>query len=230
MAAPLGCDNGKDQGGAQGKDHGKDQGKDQPREAAKPPPAPAPNPHKTVEAMEAQKPTLRTQDGSFDLTVDETTTHLPVLPFGQNSAVYFEGKKGRISVAGSSQEGYPSFRAEMVGWRLDELTLPMTLTGDDKQLVRFRYQLSERAQYNSDDAATRRGENKVTLLSYEGDVLTGTFAGTVAPKSKALGEPMKVSGKFKTTLRLKGVQRAVADAGSEADAAPAAKAKGDSNG
>ncbi|MBL4686752.1 MAG: hypothetical protein JKY37_19295 [Nannocystaceae bacterium] len=216
MAGPMGCDKDKD----------KDKDKVQPREAAKTPTAPAPNPHKTVEAMAAQKPALRSQDGSFDLTVDETTTHLPVLPFGQNSAVYFEGKKGRITVAGSSQVGYPSFRAEMVGWRLDELTLPMTLTGSDKQLVRFRYQVTERVEYKSDDAATRRGENEVTLLSYEGNVLTGTFAGTVAPKSKALGEPMKVSGKFKTTLRLKGVERASDKSGADAEAAQAGETDG----
>ncbi|MEM6989791.1 MAG: hypothetical protein AAF721_04825 [Myxococcota bacterium] len=182
------------------------------------------NPHETPEAMKAQKRVLRSQEGTFDLTVGDKTTHFPQLPIGQNAAVHFEGKKGRISVSGTAEDGYPSFRAEMIGWRLDQLELPITLSGDDKQIVRFRYRVGERGEYNSDDEATKRGENKVTLESYEGNVVSGTFEGTVAPKSETVGPPLKVSGKFKTTLRLQGVKRAPAKADAGADAKADAKA------
>ncbi len=198
--------------------------------AKSPPPAkavpnePLHNPHETASAMEAQKPMIRSQQGSFDLSIDGKTQHMPILPFGENAAVHFEGKKGRITVAGTADSGYPNFRAEMVGWRLDQLELPITLTGNDKQIVRFRYRASERGEYKSDDEATRRGENKVTLESYEGKILTGTFEGTVAPKTETVGDPIKVSGKFKTSLRLKGVKPSTAAEGGAQDEAPDGKA------
>jgi len=170
------------------------------------------NPHETPQARAAQKPMLRSQEGKFDLTVGGKTEHLPHLPFGQNAAVHFEGKKGRITVSGASADGYPRFTVTMIGWQLDKLELPLKLTSSDKQLVRFLYEVGERGDYKSDDEATKRGENTITLESYVGDVLTGSFNGTVARKSGDAGEPLPVSGTFSTALRLRGVQKSGAAA------------------
>lgn len=192
-----------------------DKAKDDSASAAKTAAAPAkavPNtpqvdPHATPEAMKSQTPVRRSQTGSFDLKIGDKVQHLAHLPIGENTAEHFEGKKGRIVVTGASSAGYPSFRVQMVGWRLDQLEFPVTLTGNDKQLVSFRYRLSDKAELRTDSEATKRGENKVVLESYDGNVVSGRFEGMVQPKDKGKGEPVAVSGTFKTSLRLRGVAR-----------------------
>ena len=113
-----------------------------------------------------------------------------------------------IGLTATADGGYPRVRILMTGWRLDQLTLPVTLTGEDKQsLVTFRYEVGPQGPYTSDRDATLAGDNKVTPTKYEGDRVEGTFEATVAPKVDTLGPPLKIRGSFSTSLRLDGVER-----------------------
>ena len=163
------------------------------------------DPHATVDATKTASPRMVSQPGHFEVRLGDKMEHMANLPLGDNVAVNFEGKPGRIAVAGTGERGYPSFRVEMAGWKLDELELPVTLTAEDKAVVRFRYRFSAATEYRSDDEATRGGANTVTLESFADGVLSGTFKGTVVPTQPPTGEPIAVSGKFESKLRLRGI-------------------------
>lgn len=194
------------------------------------------DPHATVDAKRTATPRMVSQPGHFEVRLGDNMTHMTNLPLGDNVAVNFEGKPGRIAVAGTGEGGYPSFRVELAGWKLDELKLPVTLTAEDKAVVRFRYRFSAETEYRSDDEATRGGANTVTLESFADGVLSGTFKGSVVPTKPPTGEPIEVSGKFESKLRLRGINPdgtkaeapktdAKADDGN-AEAQPDAKADG----
>lgn len=175
------------------------------------------DPHATVEAKKTATPRMVSQPGHFEVKLGDTMTHMTNLPLGDNVAVDFEGKPGRIAVAGTGESGYPSFRVEMAGWKLDELKLPVTLTAEDKAVVRFRYRFSAETEYRSDDEATRTGANTVTLESFADGVLKGSFKGSVAPTQPPTGEPIEVSGKFESKLRLRGINPDGTKAGAAKD-------------
>lgn len=182
---------------------------------AKAPPAPAEraavakphvNPHQTARAKAVAEPVVMSQDGIVDLVVGSETMHFSVLPPGQNMARATAGRKALLSVAGATKTGYPHILVEMTGWRPDQLRYPIELKSTKMQNFRFVYRASDRGALATKLDATLRGENTVTLESYEDGVLAGRFSGTVAPRDPAQGPPIAVKGTFKTTLRLHNVE------------------------
>lgn len=182
-----------------------------PAAAAKPRPrTPANDPHAMAKARDekAEVP-LPPTVGTFDATIDGTYTHFLRMPRGQNRAIAIpDHGVARVSVgAAVGHEGWPHIRFTFENLFLDAVDFPVTLPSKDEKLddvsLKVRYQVSEQRIYTDD------GSNmKVTLTSWVGTTLSGTFEGTLAPTAAGLGDSIPISGKFETNLGLRGVQPA----------------------
>ncbi|MEM7154424.1 MAG: hypothetical protein AAF799_16375 [Myxococcota bacterium] len=180
-----------------------------PAATAKPrPKTPTNDPHAIAKAMDAKPEVpLPPTVGTFDATIDGEFTHFLRMPRGQNRAVAIpDHGVARVSVgAAVGHEGWPHIRLTFENLFLDAAEFPVTLPSKDKGLadvsLKVRYQVSEQRVY-AGDASTM----KVTLESWVGTTLSGTFEGTLTPTAAGLGDPIPVSGKFETSLGLRGVR------------------------
>lgn len=182
---------------------------------------PPTDPHAIAKAQDDKPPPppLDPTVGTFDATIDGAMTHFLRLPRGQNRAVAVaDAGIARVSIAAAEgHEGWPHFRIVLEGLKLDAVELPLTLPSDAMKDVEVsvRYQVNDNRIYTEEGA-----EMKVTLDSFTGSVLRGSFEGALAPTKAGLGDPIPVSGKFEVELGLRGVSPGPSSDGSPAKAEP----------
>lgn len=182
---------------------------------------PPTDPHAIAKARDDDPPPppLDPTVGTFDATIDGAMTHFLRLPRGQNRAVAVaDAGIARVSIAAAEgHEGWPHFRIVLDGLKLDAVELPLTLPSDAMKDVEVsvRYQVNENRIYTEEGA-----KMQVTLDSFAGSVLRGSFEGALAPTKSGLGDPIPVSGKFEVELGLRGISPGPNPDGSPAEAQP----------
>jgi hypothetical protein len=145
-------------------------------------------------------------EGTMQATMNGVATKLDFLPTGSNVAIVKEDKKiARVKLGGAPTEGgLPLLEISLDGVRLDELTLPAKLeiaASDDDPHVRIIYSVTEQKVWES-----QPGGN-VTIESYAGARVKGTFAAKLNPRSAAFGPSIDVQGgTFDVVLRLNGAK------------------------
>lgn len=202
-------------------------------EAAPPPPKVEPGvdlakveipEHKGVDMTSDPKPMLVTTKGTVTATLNGHPKTFATLPVGGNAAVWTPATRmARVLVGGSeSDAGFPALRIVLEGVRLDTLALPATFTlgkkADAKAFVRsddpevpvaearprLLFEIEARKIWESDPEGPEVGS--VTIDSFDGKRVTGTFSAKLKPRSVAFGPPLDITdGKFDVELRLNGV-------------------------
>ncbi|HWB73492.1 MAG TPA: hypothetical protein VG755_01025, partial [Nannocystaceae bacterium] len=138
------------------------------------------------------------------------------LPYGSNVASWSE-KTGvaRLALSGApSDRGVPMLRVVIENVRIDRLQLPATFaigSGDageprpDTPRARMEYQLEERKTWHAGPEGEAVGA--ITIESYAGKRVRGTFNAKLTPRSTAFGPPIDLTdGRFDIELRLQGIE------------------------
>ena len=180
--------------------------------------------HKGVDMTSDPKPMLVTTKGTVTATLNGHPTTFGTLPVGGNAAVWTPATRmARVLVGGSEDDrGFPAVRIVLEGVRLDTLTLPATFTfgrkADAKPFVRsddpevpvaevrprIVFEIEARKIWESDPDGPEVGS--VTIESFDGKRVAGTFSAKLKPRSVAFGPPLDITdGKFDVELRLNGV-------------------------
>ncbi len=180
--------------------------------------------HKSIDMKSDPKPMLVTTKGTVTATLNGHPKTFTTLPIGANAAVWAPGTRvARVLVGGSEGEAaFPALRIVLEGVRLDTLTLPATFTlgkkegakpfvrSDDPEVPiaaarpRLVYEIEARKIWESDPDGPEVGT--VTIESFEGKRISGTFSATLKPKSAAFGPPIEITdGKFDVEVRLNGI-------------------------
>jgi len=145
-------------------------------------------------------------EGTMEASFNGTVTRLDFLPTGSNVAIVKADKKvARVKIGGAPTDGgLPLLELSLDGVRLDELTLPAKLeiaSGDTDPLVRVIYSVTGRKIWESIPGGT------VTIESYSGARVKGSFAAKLQPRSAAFGPSIELTGgKFDVVLRLNGAK------------------------
>jgi hypothetical protein len=156
------------------------------------------------------KPRRVSSPGSLDVQIDGKHQHFVHMPKGVNAAVRFDDKDvAWIRVTGqATTESGPWVRIELRNVRLDELEFPATFTTRDKGKAKLavRYEMDPTRYWETKSGVESDNVAELTLESFEGKKLTGTFKGTLDPADTKIAKPMPItSGKFQGELRLNGV-------------------------
>ena len=161
--------------------------------------------------------TVATQ-GSMSAALNGVATTFTFLPYGGNSASWSQ-KTGvaRFALAGApSDRGMPMLRLVIENVRIDQLKLPATFAigsgqapgtepRTDTPRPRIEYVLEERKSWFGGPDGDAIGE--VTIESYAGKRVKGSFAAKLTPRSSAFGPPIELTeGRFDIELRLQGIQ------------------------
>jgi len=180
--------------------------------------------HSAAAMSETPKPQLVTTKGSLRATLNGHATHFDSLPVGGNAAIWAPTTRvARVVVGGSEGDsGFPALRLVLEGVRLDTLTLPATFSlgkapgtktfvrSPDPEVPvaeprpRLMYEIEARKIWETDPEGPVVGT--ITLESFDGKRLTGSFSANVKPRSVAFGPPITIEdGHFEIDLRLNGV-------------------------
>ncbi len=150
--------------------------------------------------------------GTFTASLDGAPRQFAFLPTGLNAATWVQDTNvARVQIGAVADAGhdYPYIRIVLEGARLDQLELPKTFAFTDTKTAdgvhaSITYEIADRKVWNADTAAGEAGS--VTLESFQGERVTGSFAAKLAPRSSAFGPPIAITeGKFAVDLRLRGV-------------------------
>lgn len=156
--------------------------------------------------------------GSMSAVLNGTSTSFTFLPYGSNVASWSE-KTGvaRLALSGApSDRGVPMLRIVIENIRIDRLQLPATFafgSGEaegaearpDTPRARMEYQLEERKSWLAGPAGEAVGA--ITIESYAGKRVRGTFKGKLTPRSSVFGPPIDLTdGRFDIELRLQGIE------------------------
>jgi hypothetical protein len=156
--------------------------------------------------------------GSMSAVLNGTATSFTFLPYGSNVASWSE-KTGvaRLAISGApSDRGVPMLRIVIENVRVDRLQLPVTFTvgsgqpagaepRPDTPRPRMEYQLEERKSWLAGPDGDAVGA--VTIESYTGKRVKGSFKAKLTPRSSAFGPPIELSdGRFDIELRLQGIE------------------------
>lgn len=156
--------------------------------------------------------------GSMSAVLNGTSTSFTFLPYGSNVASWSE-KTGvaRLALSGApSDRGVPMLRVVIENVRVDRLQLPATFAigsgqaagtepRQDKPRPRMEYQLEERKSWLAGPDGDAVGA--VTIESYAGKRVRGTFEAKLTPRSSAFGPPIDLTdGRFDIELRLQGIE------------------------
>lgn len=147
--------------------------------------------------------------GFIEATMSGVPMRFEFLPTGSNVAIVdLEHDVARVNLGGApTDKGIPLLRVSLDGVRIDRLTLPASFTtvgpdappGAKTPKVRLEYRITDDKIWRSVAGGT------VTIDSYSGKRVRGTFQGKLEPKSTAFGPPIEVTaGTFDVELRLKG--------------------------
>lgn len=199
---------------------------------------PIPVPGHSPEALsDPGEPASRSAEGTIDITIGDNVHHLDFLPPGKNAAIHVEETGvDRVTLSASEDRtGYPSLRISLENLRLDHVKLPATFGpaarhgGDDRVVLRIRYLLDESRWWETRPDDTKDGKNKVTLTSFDGDVLTGTLQTHLHPRRDDLGDPIDIEGEFEVQMRLNGVEPGKSVAPPKTDASKSDASKTDAS-
>ena len=190
---------------------------------------PVPNHGPEVMAGTHEMRRTKTAEGTMDAMIDEQHVELGFLPYGMNAAIASEATGvSRLTLVGSPTDaGYPALHLEFEGVRLDELELPKAFAperdaGKTKKkpepLPKVLWFETEQIVFAADP--TREEDPfEITIESYEGNVVQGSFTAVVHPRAAHFGKPKRIErGRFEVALRLSGVELgkpAAADAPSD---------------
>jgi hypothetical protein len=157
--------------------------------------------------------------GSMSATLNGTATSFTFLPYGSNVASWSE-KTGvaRLAISGApSDRGVPMLRIVIENVRVDRLQLPVTFaigsgqpagTAEPRQdtpRARMEYQLEERKSWLGGPHGEAVGA--ITIESYTGKRVKGSFNAKLTPRSSAFGPPIEITeGRFDIELRLQGIE------------------------
>jgi hypothetical protein len=174
-----------------------------------------PVPEHTPEMLsDPGKPRRVAMPGSMQADVAGKTEHFAFMPKGVNAAVWAEETKvATVRITGqATTESGPTIQIAFENLRLDQTELPATFKTSDKGKAELsvRYEIDPVKWW---EATPGKGSAEVTLESFEGRRLVGTFKGTLDPMRPGFAEPLEVKdGSFEVELRLNGV-----DEGKSAD-------------
>jgi len=180
--------------------------------------------HAAAQMSETEKPMLVTTTGSMRATLNGHQETFATLPVGGNAAIWApDTRVARVILGGSEDDsGFPALRLVLEGVRLDTLKLPATFSlgrepgtkthvrSTDPEVPiaeprpRLMYEIEARKIWETDPEGPVVGS--ITLQSFDGKRLTGSFHAEVKPRSVAFGPPLKIEdGQFEIDLRLNGV-------------------------
>ncbi len=165
-------------------------------------------PHHDAAAMASAEEELLSVEtkGSIEAALNGTVTKFEFLPTGSNVAI-FKPDTGvaRVAIGGApTATGMPLLKLSLDGVQLDKLVLPATLevvagTPPAGASARVEYMLTEQKLWQAQPGG------RVTIESYTGKRVQGTFAAKLDPRSTAFGPPIEVTnGRFDVELRLNG--------------------------
>jgi hypothetical protein len=157
--------------------------------------------------------------GSMSASLNGVATTFTFLPYGGNVASWSQ-KTGvaRLALAGApSDRGMPLLRLVIENVRIDQMQLPATFTIGSGQAAgsaeprtdtprpRVEYVLEERKTWHGGPDGDAIGS--VTIESYSGKRVKGSFKAKLTPRSSAFGPPIELGeGRFDIELRLQGIQ------------------------
>jgi hypothetical protein len=180
--------------------------------------------HKGIDMTSDPKPMIVTTKGSVTAALNGHPKTFGTLPVGGNAAVWTPNTRvARVLLGGSEDDsGFPALRIVLEGVRLDTLALPATFTfgkqpsaksfvrSDDPEVPlaplrpRIVFEIAARKIWESDPEGPEVGS--VTIESFDGKRIAGTFSAKLKPRSAAFGPPVDITnGKFDVELRLNGV-------------------------
>lgn len=184
---------------------------------------PVPNHGPEVMAGTQEKRRTVSAEGIIEAMIDGQHAEHTFLPFGMNAAIASEETGvARLTLVGSPTDaGYPALHLQFEGLRLDEVELPKTFeVVHDKAKKRpskpakkdvvpkILYYESERIVFET-DPTREDGGFEITVESFEGKTVRGTFKGTLYPRVEHFGEPKTIDrGRFEVSLRLSGIEPA----------------------
>jgi hypothetical protein len=184
---------------------------------------PVPNHGPEVMAGEIDKARRISAPGKAEAEIDGKVQHFDAFGPGNNAATYDdETKAGRLVIrAGHGEGGFPRVDLRVENIRLDELEFPITFPVNKKQAKKLgdgvvegkeptlsiRFYHDQTHYWELDPAASKAGENELTLASFQGEVLTGKFRAKLIPHMPDSGKPIDLqAGTFEVKLRLSGVR------------------------
>jgi hypothetical protein len=153
--------------------------------------------------------------GSMGALLNGVATSFTFLPFGSNVAAWSDKTSvARVALAGApTDRGMPMLRVVLENVRLDQLKLPASFTiggGDGKAggpRPRIEYLLEQRKSWLAEPDGAAIGT--ITIESFAGKRVRGSFHATLTPRSTAFGPPIELTeGVFDIELRLQGIEPA----------------------
>ncbi len=172
---------------------------------------PVPN-HSPEVMTDPGKPRRVGQTGTMEADVSGKRQHFTFFSKGKNAAVHFEDRGvSWVRLEGAlNDDGTPFLSFELEPLRLDTLEYPATFTvgpvDEGQPQLEVRYEIDARTAWVADPQAQDTPMPTLTLVSYEGGKLSGTFEGTLYPLTPEQGPPMKLDhGSFEIELRRTGI-------------------------
>lgn len=180
--------------------------------------------HGAIDMKATAKPMIVTTKGTVSATLNGHPKTFRTLPVGANAATWVPlSRVARVLIGGSEgEDAFPALRIVLEGVRLDTLALPATFTfgktqgakpferSDDPEVPiaatrpRIVFEIEARKIWESDPEGPEVGS--VTIESFDGKRIAGTFSAKLKPRSVAFGPPLDITdGKFDVELRLNGV-------------------------
>ncbi|HET6585486.1 MAG TPA: hypothetical protein VFG69_18635 [Nannocystaceae bacterium] len=180
--------------------------------------------HSAADMKARDVPRVATTTGTLQATLNGHPQNFDTLTIGANAAVWAPSTRvARVMIGGSQgTEQFPALRVVLEGVRLDTLELPATFSlgrpADAKLAVvpddaehprtaprpRIVYEIEARKIWETDPEGPLVGS--VTIESFDGGRITGTFAAKLEPRSAAFGPPIDITaGTFAIDLRLNGI-------------------------
>jgi hypothetical protein len=198
---------------------GRDEPAPAPRRAAVVDVARIPVPDHGPEVMAGNREMRRTKstEGVIEAMIDGDHVQHGFLPYGMNAAIASEETGvARLILAGSPTDaGYPALHLRFEGLRLDQVDLPKTFTnrnapgkpGRGPKVVFPKVEYHETEQIVFEAEPEREDAFEVTLESFEGDTVRGTFEATLHPRVQHFGAPKRIErGRFEVMVRRSGIE------------------------
>jgi hypothetical protein len=195
---------------------------------------PVPNHGPKVMAGEVDKAVILSNPGKLEAKFHDKPRTFQQFSPGLNAATYSETNDvGRIMVTAAKDEsGYPRLALRIENVRLDEMKLPVTFPlsradkkkvpriGDKDPAFSLQYEEDQVHTWNLDP----KSDHEVTLTSFEGKTLSGSFKARLLPKVETMGEVIEIEhAEFEVELRLRGIKQTETKAEAKAEPGPTAQ-------
>ena len=172
---------------------------------------PAPN-HSPEMLKDPGKPRRVTMKGSMEADLSGRRQHFGFFPRGNNAAVHApETGVSWLKLEGAlSDEGTPSLSFTLDPLELDEVKLPATFVAgqskDGQPKLTVEYEMGPTERWSSEEESEK--PMRITLESFEGRRLSGTFEGILPAQAPNQSDPVKIDkGTFSIEVRLTNIER-----------------------